>query len=238
MSLQPQQKNSDIITNICSNCGSTNIDNFCAACGQEVMTGKLTVKRLVMDWLSAFYNYSGGIIFTIRTLAFKPGFAVSEYVSGKTRKYWNPFNYFVITLAVYMLVGIRSGVLKSQTEYESFTNDYAAYLILFSIPFVSATSYLLFKRSGYNFAENLVLNIFINAQLNIYNTVLFIFNLVLTSRQTALAAIFIGFIYEIFTYKSFFKQNLAITFIKLVLINFVKVFVLIIILVISYIITN
>jgi len=238
MNDQPQQPNKESNTQICSNCGNSNVEIFCAACGQEVMTGRLTVKRLVMDWLSAFYNYSGGIIFTIRALALTPGPAVREYISGKTRKYWNPFNYFVITLTVYMLIGIRSGALSSASSYESFTNDNAAYLIMLSIPFVAAASFLLFRRSGCNFAENLTLNIFIQAQLNIYNTILFVLYAVLTSRQTSLAAIFIGFLYEIFAYKTFFRQNLFLTILKLILINIVKVIVLVIILVISYFIAK
>lgn len=222
--------------NKCSNCGSENTGNFCASCGQEFSAGRLNVKRLFMDWLGAFYNYSGGILFTFRMMALKPGIAVKEYIEGKTRNYWNPFNYFVITLTVYMFIGIKSGILRSESSFESFTNDYAAYLIMISIPFISAASYLLFRRSGINYAENLVLNIFVNAQINIYNTFLFLLNIAFTSKLSALITIFPGFIYEIFVYSAFFRQNIFITTLKLLLINFLKVIILVIILVISYII--
>lgn len=223
--------------NKCKNCGNENSGSYCSSCGMEFSSGRLNLKRLFMDWLGAFYNYSGGILVTFRMLALKPGTAVKEYIEGNTRKYWNPFNYFVITLTVYMLIGVTSGIFSSQSSYESFTNDYAAYLIMFSIPFVSAASFLLFKSSGFNYSENLVLNIFINAQLNIYNTFLFVLNIVLPSKLSALITIFLGFLYEIFAYSSFFKQNVFITTLKLILINIVKVIVLVVILVVSYLIT-
>lgn len=219
---------------VCKNCGSANINNFCAECGQEVFKQRFTVKRLIREWISAFYNYSGGIVFTVKALALKPAETIKEYISGKTIPYWNPFNYFVITFSIFLLMSIKTGALGSESSYEKFTNDYAQYLVIFTIPFISASSTLLFRKTGYNFAENLVLNLFISSQLNIYSTFLLIFNLFLSSKVSSLISILIGFIYFVWIYKKFFSENIISTVIKSLLIYFVQFVVLIILLIFAY----
>ncbi len=219
----------------CKNCGGMNINNFCADCGQEVFHRRFTVKKLLREWASAFYNYSGGILFTIKSLAFTPGEAIRNYVEGKTVPYWNPFNYFVITFSVYILLSIKFGALSSESDYEKFTNDYAGYLIIFTVPFVSLASYVLFRKSGYNFAENLVLNVFITAQTNVYNILLLVLYAFLSRNTAGLIVIAAGFLYELWVYKSFFNNGIVPVVLKVIVINIVRVTVLFVLLLISYV---
>jgi hypothetical protein len=219
----------------CKNCGGMNTNNFCADCGQEVFHQRFTVKKLFREWASAFYNYSGGILFTIKSLALTPGEAIRSYVGGNTISYWNPFNFFVITFSGYLLLSIKFGILSSESDYEKFTNDYAGYLMIFTIPFVSLFSFILFKKSGYNFGENLVLNVFIISQTNIYNIFLLVLYAFLSDKTAGLITIFIGFLYEIWVYKSFFQNGIIPVTLKVIVINIVKLVVLIVLLVISYV---
>jgi hypothetical protein len=223
---------------VCKNCGCTNINNFCADCGQEVFKQRFTLKKLLKEWISAFYNYSGGILFTVRSLALHPGNSIKEYISGKTIPYWNPFNYFVITFSVYLLISIKTGVFGSESKFDTFTNDYASYMVIFTIPFMAFCSFILFRKTGFNFAENLVLNIFTVSQINIYSTILLILNIFLRSRTASLISILVGFIYYVWVCKQFFNQNILIVILKSIIIHFIQFLVLSIFLIIAYFIAN
>lgn len=223
---------------VCKNCGSTNINNFCADCGQEVFKQRFTVKKLLKEWISAFYNYSGGILFTVRSLALHPGNSIKEYISGKTIPYWNPFNYFVITFSVYLLISIKTGVFGSESKFDTLTNDYASYMVIFTIPFMAFCSFILFRKSEFNIAENLVLNIFTVSQINIYSTLLLILNIFLSSRTASLISILAGFIYYVWACKQFFNQNIFIVVLKSIIIHFVQFLVLTIFLIIAYFVSN
>lgn len=205
--------------NLCKNCGSKNVNIFCSDCGQEVFTQKFSVKRLFKEWISAFYNYSGGVIYTVNSMIFKPGESIKNYVNGRTIPYWNPFNYFLITFSIYLFFSIKFGVLTSGNDYEKFTNDYASYIVIFTIPFISAASYLLFKKSGYNYAENLILNTFISSQTNLYAAVLLVTYSFLGRRTAGLITIFASVIYQIWVYKTFYNSGIILTIIKVMLIT-------------------
>lgn len=233
-----QEAKSSTAVLVCKNCGSTNINNFCADCGQEVFKQRFTVKKLLKEWISAFYNYSGGILFTVRSLALQPGNSIKEYISGKTIPYWNPFNYFVITFSVYLLISIKTGVFGSESKFDTLTNDYASYMVIFTIPFMAFCSFILFRKTGFNFAENLVLNIFIVSQLNIYSSILLILNIFLSNRTASLISIFAGFIYYVWVCKQFYNQKIFIVVLKSIIIHFIQFLVLSIFLIIAYFIAN
>ncbi len=232
------QENKQNLAKVCINCGSSMVNSYCADCGQEAINSRYSVRKLFLEWINAFYNYSGGIYYTIKQLTVEPGTVIIDYISGKTRPYWNPFNFFVITFSVNILIGIKLGIVSSETKYETFTNDYAAYIVIITVPVVSFFSFLFFKKSGYNYAENLVLNLFITAQQNIYYTALFLLYIFFSNNNAGFITLIIGILYEFWVYKSFFRNSFAATAVKVLCINFIKVLVYIFILAISYFIAK
>jgi hypothetical protein len=88
---------------------------------------------------------------------------------------------------------------------------------LLVIPFMGLITWLLFRKSGFNYAENLVMNVMISAQLSI----LFLFFcalpfLILPSYVLLWMFLFflINWGYSFFVYKQFFRQSWFVTIIK------------------------
>jgi Protein of unknown function (DUF3667) len=163
---------------ICKNCGNGFEGNFCNNCGQKAVVNRFTLKHAFHDFLHSFTHIDRGILFLIKELFLRPGIVAKEYIEGKRKKYFNPYQYLLITVAVatflsvnYHLMGpkadanvLGSGVQNFGLQYNAFIYKYFNLMQLFSVPLLAFFSWLFYKRSGYNYAENLVLNTFLGAQ--------------------------------------------------------------------------
>jgi len=85
---------------ICKNCGSSQIDKYCSNCGQKVYTRRFTLKSFFFVFLDAF-SIEKGFIHTFKLLFLKPGVIINEYISGKTKKYFNPLKYVILIAGLF-----------------------------------------------------------------------------------------------------------------------------------------
>ena len=172
---------------VCPNCETVYEGNFCPECGQKTLHGRYTVKGLAYELLfSAFHLEKKGLPYTVKELTIRPGIAIKNVIDGQRLSLYPPFKYLVLVGTVIVILSLRYGFFHSEelTSVNSntyqfsllaehkvffdgffrFAEDYATLLNLVAIPIFSLFSYLFFKESGYNFAENLIINTFITAQ--------------------------------------------------------------------------
>ena len=107
-----------------------------------------------------------------------PGKVVKNYVDGKRVKYFTPFAYvFLLSAVASFLSHSATDYLKMRFEIPSgllfpkaalFFRHYPALMFCILTPFISLWSWLFNLKSGYNYWENLVLNIYLIAQFNIF----------------------------------------------------------------------
>lgn len=96
-------------------------------------------------------------------------------------------------------------------------NDNTKILNFIFIPFLSLLTWLFFKKSGFNYAENLILNILIGGQLVVW---FFIFCIVpvLIKPSLVLLVMYLfmlfSFAYAIVAYKQFYQQKWGWTILK------------------------
>ena len=166
----------------CLNCGTllTADDNFCPNCGQKSKTHRLTLTHIFHEFFHSFTHADKGFLGITADLATKPGIVVREYIGGKRKKYFNPFTYYLLCLAILVFsanisktfhesVPISQSVLKripteeGKKQYiniinrsntaNAFVKKNMNIISMLMLPLYSLLSWSFFRRRGYNYAE-------------------------------------------------------------------------------------
>jgi hypothetical protein len=166
----------------CLNCGTllTADDNFCPYCGQKSHTHKLTIIHLLHEFFHSFTHADKGFLGITADLAIRPGVVARQYIQGKRKKYFNPFTYFLLCLAILVFCAntfksfheplkIDQSVVqriptdeqrKTYIGFINRTNAANAFvkknmnvISMLMLPIFSFLSWLFFKKRGYNYAE-------------------------------------------------------------------------------------
>lgn len=168
----------------CITCGGPGMHAFCPRCGQPAPRGRLTLRGIASHMATDAFDINRGLFFTAIELMRRPGAALRDYVAGRTVRYASPGRYLVIVLAVTTLVYLKIGIVNAVgSDFSAGVNEagagpalvdarkvnelaakYMNLILALSVPFLALSSRLVFRRSGYNLAENLVFNTFVYAQ--------------------------------------------------------------------------
>lgn len=172
---------------VCPNCETVYEGNFCPECGQKTIHGRYTIKGLFSELVfSTIHLEKKGLPYTIKELTIRPGIAIKHVLEGQRLSLYPPFKYLILVGAIIVLLSLRYGFFHSDeltstnastydiellsehklffSGFFKFAEDYATLLNIVAIPIFSLFSFLFFRKSGYNFAENLIINTFIAAQ--------------------------------------------------------------------------
>ncbi|MBN2350082.1 MAG: DUF3667 domain-containing protein [Bacteroidales bacterium] len=156
----------------CLNCENIAEGNFCENCGQKISTRRFSLIS-IFDYavLNGIFSVNKGILFTVKKLLTKPGHSIREYIQGKRINYFNAFTLLLLllTLAYFLeeFTGIKLADITAEGSeefanlLEEFMKEYPRIIYLINIPLLAISSYLFFRKSKYNFAENIVLDTYI-----------------------------------------------------------------------------
>lgn len=232
---------------VCKNCEKTFEGKFCPNCSQKAATHRFTVKHFVHEFFHAFTHADKGILFLIKEMFRKPGKVASEFVTGKRKKYFNPFSFLLIAMALNVFLtqktdfygvfldkttqlvmqleqktaqpGKQSAVSELEKTRQATPKilENTKLLSLMCLPLAALFTWLFFKKSGFNYAENLVLNIFIQGQLSVF-FILFCIIPFLLYRPLVLVLPYLfvigTWLYSLLAYKQFFKQRRWVNILK------------------------
>lgn len=155
----------------CLNCNARLAGSFCADCGQRVVPGgRLTTGGIVRQGLDQLFGLESRLGRTVRELTRNPGAVVRAYVAGKRARYVNPFKYCLAMIAAYLLLGALLGVDPSKTinagvvgadgnpvawaeDAQAFVRGNLNNVLFLALPLFAGILRLLYRRSGYNYAE-------------------------------------------------------------------------------------
>lgn len=163
----------------CLNCQHPLAGDFCSGCGQRASTERFTRSYLFSrEFLSGTFNLDRGFFHTCLNLCYRPGHMVREYLEGKRKEYFNFIAFLLLMLAIEALLwswGHNSSAQLMQRQI----NDQLAVsnpdstvtlsvadvqsvlanqklLFIAAIPTAAVIPRLVFKRSGYNYLEHIV----------------------------------------------------------------------------------
>ncbi|RYG00742.1 MAG: DUF3667 domain-containing protein [Chitinophagaceae bacterium] len=111
------------------------------------------------------FSYSIGLLY-------KPGIIARDFVEGKRKRYFNPFQYLIIILGVYILTMSATHFMEKMTQYMNdnqqnyvkteldaafaVINKYQKFIYLALVPLTTFLIQLLFRKKGFNYTEHLV----------------------------------------------------------------------------------
>jgi hypothetical protein len=151
---------------ICKQCGQPGHDKYCSHCGQSLSVHRITLHSILHDVFHFFTHLDKGFPYTLRRLFTTPGKMQLEYVKGERSRHQKPFSMFFISVTIAALVYYWVNVLLKRYHHASsdeeikFFNHYLVLLQTLLLPLYSLFLYLIFLRSGYNYAEIGVLQLY------------------------------------------------------------------------------
>ncbi|WP_298539293.1 DUF3667 domain-containing protein [uncultured Aquimarina sp.] len=90
----------------CRNCeyNITETARFCQSCGAKVVTERLTVKKIFLEFLNKVFGWDNTYLRTLRTMTVAPYVVVKDYIDGIRKKFMPPFTFLLIGLTAATLV--------------------------------------------------------------------------------------------------------------------------------------
>lgn len=216
-----------LVATECKNCGAALAGAFCHECGQKTSVGRLNVRYFIDEVLSSLFQVEKGLFFTAKALSIQPGTSIRDYLQGQRAPHFKPLAYLLVTSAIYVflaylfefntyskdfLSGFSVGVEEHKTPLEqkaiagfNWLANNQVYSLLLTIPLFSIGSYLAFFRSGYNYLEHLIINVYITAhQLLIYAS---LSGLIPEDSIVEVLPLLLGVTYNLWAYCQFFRRG-------------------------------
>ena len=222
----------------CKNCGNEFEGKFCNQCGQKIVKGRFTIKDIIENFMHSFTHLDSGIILLMKELLVRPGLVIKEYLNGKQKKYFNPFQFLILAIALATFLAVKftlfgpnlnpdsiEGINVQQRFWMLYNNFiYRNFnLILFTnVPVTAFFTFLFFRKSGYNYAENLIFNTFLAAERMLIYIVLTPLLYFTKSRWFIGISVYYFFwiIYYGYAFVDFFEGNKIIIILKYICVLF------------------
>lgn len=155
----------------------------------------------------------------------RPAASMREYMAGRRVKHFKPLAYVLILTAVTTFVShlvesylfrealhstitVRSSLLNRVLfSTGQFFGKYPSFFYFFMIPVISLITWLFFRRSGYNYWENVILNTYLTAQFNLLLLVATMLRLFNHGAVSYTPFLIIYFTYLALVYSFFFRTT-------------------------------
>lgn len=222
---------------VCKNCDNQFDGNYCGKCGQKATVERFTLKEIFHGVYEYFVHVDRGFFKLAIDLVTRPGEIARNYLSGQRKKYYNPITFLILVTAVTVFLNSRFHILdqnipnanrvslsssqgKLMTEFSGVVNKYNNIMMFMSVPVFAFFTRLFFRKSGYNYAENLIMQAFYSAERSIFYIVLF-FPLLLLFPSHSIAIMysysFVWMAYFCYSYSRFFEFKGFWPYVKAVL---------------------
>lgn len=167
---------------LCKNCEHVFQGNYCSNCGQKTNTVRLNWNYIQDELKYTFLHINKGFLYTAKQLFIRPGHTVREFLEGKRVQHYKPI------LLLFVLAGINgllmhffpaeefvynnnptnqltaSKQIELTKKYMDFMSKNYTLFELFLLPIYALCSWLAFKKFGYNYIENIIINCFATSQ--------------------------------------------------------------------------
>ncbi len=197
--------------NQCKHCKAFGTGNYCNSCGQKFKTERLSLASIFHEAFHFFTHLDHGFPYTLKRLFHFPGKMQKEYIEGTRTKYQKPFSMFFIcaTVAALAIYWINLILIKHFDAGDSkeaiFFNKYWVVFQVLMLPFFALITYLLFRRSRFNYGEILVFQLYLFSFLFIVLLLIHLLKFLFPHLQTRYIELPVIVLYTIITNLNFFK---------------------------------
>ncbi|NND94042.1 MAG: DUF3667 domain-containing protein [Flavobacteriales bacterium] len=172
----------------CRNCACPSEGNYCLQCGQKSNIKRISFKEIGEQVSSTVFNLEAPFYRTFKGLIIRPGDLIQDFLRGKRKAYYKPVPYYILAVAIHLLLGYLIGydpiqaVIDStggenqMSEVERKASYWMARNVNYILPvwilIISLMDRLFFWRSGTNLAERVTVYLFLTGQYVFLNTLL------------------------------------------------------------------
>lgn len=164
----------------CANCNTVYAagQHFCGQCSQKIPTHRMSVHDIAHDTMHAIFHVDRSILSLVSALAIRPGHVARDYIAGHRKRYFGPFGFLAIVVAISSLALASSGFMDAASgdvrisHAMSFLERHVNLVILLQVPVLAAISMLLFPRSKFYFAEHMVVAAYASGMRSFFLTLI------------------------------------------------------------------
>jgi hypothetical protein len=185
----------------CKNCGQSFNGNYCNNCGQKP-AHRLDTKHILHEIFHVFTHADKGILAFIPIIMFRPGTMALDYVAGKRKSIFNPIQYLIIIVGIVTFIMSKTNYMETiattfeppdgqaservravQKQLNGVLQRYLNLFLFALLPVFSFFSWVFFRSKKYNYAENFVLQVAIQAQINTWSLLMLMPLTILLPKQ-------------------------------------------------------
>lgn len=196
----------------CLNCGTDLTGPYCSQCGQRNTAPRLAARDVAADLAQHFLQFDSALGRTLIGLTRNPGKVAREYVFGMRKRYVNPFKYcFTITALFFVWnawIGFDLTSTMPMPELPADAPEHAQALARFgpamiatvkthlnnvvflALPLFALALRGLFRRAGFNFAENYAFLLFVTGHTYLIGMAFSILGLAVPGLSFAVRVVF------------------------------------------------
>lgn len=209
-------------------------EQYCPQCSQTTHLHRFSLGHIGHELMHALTHADKGALDLLKELAVRPGVVAREYVlEGKRKRYFNPFTFLMIVLGITLFVNSvfhpytqRSSTApppattrsesatqstspsefrERQRDVQTFIEKRNNVVVFLAIPFFALFYWLFFLRSGINYAEHLVAQVFFSGFYSLVTLALLapLKPLFTTGQQLGGVQLLLQFLYLSFAYYQF-----------------------------------
>ncbi|MCB0380148.1 MAG: DUF3667 domain-containing protein [Flavobacteriales bacterium] len=162
----------------CLNCNNKFEGNYCNNCGQKDIEVRITLKMIFTDFAKTYFSVDTTVYKTLIGLISHPGQLINDYLAGKRKLYFAPFQFFLLFMTIYLLTlnyfgdgifemfgrGIQSDnqtAIKNVEVIQAFVRKNLNLLYFVLTPVLAYFIKVFFKKNKFNFAETLIFSFYI-----------------------------------------------------------------------------
>ncbi len=120
-----------VTTHCCPNCGHEFTGRYCPLCGQQAGDGRITWRWVWKSILDVWGMDSQSLPYTLLQLLIRPGYLISDYISGHRQVCYKPVNMLFIVAIFYVIIAQLLGHNVSSAELPT-DNETNSLLSVFS----------------------------------------------------------------------------------------------------------
>jgi hypothetical protein len=210
----------------CTNCLKPGEGNYCEYCGQKMNIERVSLKELAREFVySLTHAGKKGLFYTIKELFVRPGTVIQQFLEGQRKSLYPPMSYLILTATIstfltlkyhffthtYSEQSINIGTLG---EFFAYAEKYTTIINIITIPVFAFCTHLIFVKSKYNFAENVLLNVYITSQQLVLLVLFIPLVQLLPALQSSMIELYtlLTIIYNVWVLLQFFKVKSLLGF--------------------------
>ena len=83
---------------VCTHCHLQGEGKYCSNCGEIYRPGRITLRSVLHEVVHTFTHADHGFLYTLKSLAIRPGIMQKNYLEGERKSNQKPFSLFLSAL--------------------------------------------------------------------------------------------------------------------------------------------